>query len=563
MQRVRDRQTRLSLQLVGAMIGAGLLCLALVLPALGAVGPTKLENPLVSPRTGTTATVITFSVTYRSVKGSAPEYVRVVVGPSTFPMTATGSGWKQGVVFTVKTKLPAGTAAVRFEAKDAEKFADSAEGGSVTIGQPTPKPTPEPTPTPTPTPKPTPAPTPKPTPKPTPAPMPTPKPTPAPMPTPKPTPKPTPAPTPKPTPEPTSGSGGSTGGSSSGGGVTPGGSSSGSTSGSGAGTTGAGGTTKSGGDTAAGDGGPNQGGSGQSGSGTGWAGGSDGTSEGRSIGSGGLGGVAGTLNRSDSHTETARIGGAVLGGTVGVGITTDTTTNPGAGSGSAFVPSYRGPFNGGLAALGLQGPGHIPTTPAVLVSTVAVSTWMAFMLFNKKRKDEEAPAPDEVLHAHAANGTGVAPDSDLAEFTNPEDNMPRWRRPSLLVARKADPIRDPAPVRPPMAFPRQASGIPDDVERRQVRYTVAALLDRPDELRSTQIGEVAAGDELQVEGRSGTYCRIICPDGRQGWIHRTALTEPLGSGRRTWEIEDFASPPDAENALAALLAARGMQRRIV
>ena len=77
MQRVRDRQTRLSLQLVGALVGAGLLCLALVLPALGAaVGPTKLENPSVNPRTGTTATLITFSVTYRSVKGSAPEYVR-------------------------------------------------------------------------------------------------------------------------------------------------------------------------------------------------------------------------------------------------------------------------------------------------------------------------------------------------------------------------------------------------------------------------------------------------------------------------------------------------------
>ena len=227
------------------------------------------------------------------------------------------------------------------------------------------------------------------------------------------------------------------------------------------------------------------------------------------------------------------------------------------------MPSYRGPFNGGLAALGLQGPGHIPTTPAVLVSTVAVSTWMAFMLFNKKRRDEQSPAPDEVLHAHAANGTGIAPDSDLAEFPDPEDMMPRWRRPSLLVARKADPIRDPAPVRPAMAFPRQASGIPDDVERRQVRYTVAALLDRPDELRSAQIGEVAAGDELQVEGRSGTFCRIICPDGRQGWIHRTALTEPLGSGLRPWEADDFAHPPDAENALAALLTARGMQRRVV
>lgn len=523
MQRVRDRQTRLSLQLVGAMIGAGLLCLALVLPALGAaVGPTKLENPSVNPRTGTTATLITFSVTYRSIKGSAPDYVRVVVGPSTFPMTTTGSNWKQGVVFTVKTTLPVGTAAVRFDAKDAEKFVDTVEGGSVTIGRPDPTPTPTPEPTPEPTPTPTAEPTPTPTPKPT------------------------------PTPTPTSGGGGSTG------------SGSGSTSGTGTtGTTGIGGTSDSGGDSATGPRRPSEDSPGETGSGSGSTGGSYGTSWGGPGANTGSGGVTGTQAGSSGHSEAARIDGGLGGGAVGPRTGTDSKTNRGAGSGSAFVPSYRGPFNGSLAALGLQGPGHIPTTPAVLVSTVAVSTWMAFMLFNKKRKDEEAPAPDEVLHAHAANGTGIAPDSDLAEYPDPEDNMPRWRRPSLLVARKADPIRDPAPVRPAMAFPKQASGIPDDVERRQVRYTVAALLDRPDELRSAQIGEVTAGDELQVEGRSGTFCRIICPDGRQGWIHRTALTEPLGSGRRTWEVDDFATPPDAENALAALLAARGMQRRIV
>ena len=532
MQRVRDRQTRLSLQLVGAMVGAGLLCLALVLPALGAaVGPTKLENPSVDPRTGTTATAITFSVTYRSVKGSAPGYVRVVVGSTTFPMSATGSDWKQGVVFTVQTTLPVGTASVRFEAKDTEKFVDTAEGGSVTIGQPDPTPTPTPDPTPTPTP--------------------------------------TPTRRPAPTPTPTSGGGGSTGTGSGGGNDSAGGSGSASTSGSGTGATGAGGTSitggdsNTGGDSATGPRRPNEDGPGEAGSERGPTGGSSGTSSGGPGAIVGLGGGTGVRTGSDGHSGTPWSDGGLVGGAAGAVSGTDSTTNGRAGSGSRFVPSYRGPFNGGLAALGLQGPGHIPTTPAVLVSTVAVSTWMAFMLFNKKRRDEQAPAPDEVLHAHAANGTGIAPDSDLADFPDPEDNMPRWRRPSLLVARKADPIRDPAPVRPAMAFPRQASGIPDDVERRQVRYTVAALLDRPDELRSAQIGEVAAGDELQVEGRSGTFCRIICPDGRQGWIHRTALTEPLGSGLRPWEADDFAHPPDAENALAALLTARGMQRRIV
>lgn len=268
---------------------------------------------------------------------------------------------------------------------------------------------------------------------------------------------------------------------------------------------------------------------------------------------------------SGSDGSAAGSGGSPIGGVTGDGApSTEIGGSSGTNvSGGAFAPWLGGAFDSGMAALGLQGPGHLPTVPAMLVASVAVTTWMAFMLFNKKRRDEEPPEPEPVLRSHAAIGMGIAPDAGFAEPPDLEAMMPRWRRPSLILARKTDPIRTPAPARPPMAFTTQAAGIPTDVERRQVRYAVAALLDHPDELRSARISEVAAGDELEVEGRSGSFCQVVCPDGRRGWIHRTALSDPLASGGRPWVSSDFEPPAEAENALAALLVARGIQRTAV
>ena len=105
-------------------------------------------------------------------------------------------------------------------------------------------------------------------------------------------------------------------------------------------------------------------------------------------------------------------------------------------------------------------PTHLPLLPLAptLVTTTGVATAsMALGLFGRKRRDDEQPATDEVLAALAARGIGVgvggaaaaaeaeAEDPDLAaDDLTPEMEslMPRWRRPSLIQARKADPIRD-------------------------------------------------------------------------------------------------------------------------
>ncbi|MBF8289141.1 MAG: hypothetical protein HW391_109 [Chloroflexi bacterium] len=543
-QRARARDGR-ARELIAAALGATLLLLAFGLPALGApIGPTKLLLPEVSPRAADSATSIAFTVTYRNAHALPPEYVRVSVAGRTLPMTGNGTDWKAGVTFTVWASLPPGAHAVRFEARDAERFADALDAGTVVIAAaPTPTPSPPaPPPTPTPTPSPT---------QPPPAPTPTPSPT---APPPDPTARP-PAPDPDPTAAPTSSSSPNPAApaSTSVPAATP--ASDGAASGV-PGTTGA--TT---GGTAPGGTGPGNshttGGPGGTDDPGGWGigiGGGSGSDGGTGSGAGPAAGYPFGTGESPAAGEAAGEaegpGASAADGGAGAA---------GAGGGAGWFSAVA---NSNLVALGLAEPGRLDGVTTVFGS-LAVTTWMAFTIFNKRRRDGEPPAADAVLHAAAATGVGIGVGHALASVAvvpeDPEAFMPRWRRPSLIEARKVDPVRTAVPDRPRLAF-GFATGGPGSAERRLVRYAVAQLLDRPDEFRGTRIGELTAQDEVEVKERSGAYCFVVCPDGREGWVHRTTLgdiVDMVATGRAGYGAADDSM--DGENALAALLTARGMR----
>jgi hypothetical protein len=104
-----------------------------------------------------------------------------------------------------------------------------------------------------------------------------------------------------------------------------------------------------------------------------------------------------------------------------------------------------------------------------------------------------------------------------------------------------------------MSFERGANDATDGRERRVIRYRVVRLLDAPDELRSADVGQLDQGDEVQLLEKSGSYWLVLCPDGRQGWLHKMTLGEvvtdavPSGLGARDGEDDDV---------LTALLTAR-------
>jgi hypothetical protein len=136
---------------------------------------------------------------------------------------------------------------------------------------------------------------------------------------------------------------------------------------------------------------------------------------------------------------------------------------------------------------------------------------------------------------------------------DPESLMPRWRRPSLLAARREDPSRVARAGRPSLKFP---AGAESSASRRIVRYAVVALLDRPDEVIGRQVADLISGDEVEVLESSGPFWQVLCPDGLRGWVHRTTLgavgIDSLSFGRRV------EPSPDTDDLLRVVLSARGI-----
>ena len=61
------------------------------------------------------------------------------------------------------------------------------------------------------------------------------------------------------------------------------------------------------------------------------------------------------------------------------------------------------------------------------------------------------------------------------------------------------------------------------LERRRIRYRMVSLLDAPDEVRGVEIASLDEGDEVVLIEKRGTYWRVLCPDGREGWLHKMTL----------------------------------------
>ncbi|MEZ0240272.1 MAG: hypothetical protein ACAH65_05690 [Chloroflexota bacterium] len=161
-----------------------------------------------------------------------------------------------------------------------------------------------------------------------------------------------------------------------------------------------------------------------------------------------------------------------------------------------------------------------------------------------RRAAGAATAAIRGVGAGDATRRGTVPDLETA-FNDPEASMPRWRRPSLMQARKLDPSRTAEARHDPIRFP--TGSVADRSELRMVRYAVVPLLDWPDEVLGERQDDLATGDEVRVIGVRGAFLEIECPDGRRGWIHRTTVGPPA---------EPHA---EAQEALDAVLLARGLR----
>jgi hypothetical protein len=189
---------------------------------------------------------------------------------------------------------------------------------------------------------------------------------------------------------------------------------------------------------------------------------------------------------------------------------------------------------------------------ATLLSTTTTLA-LAFLLFGKKRRDEAPTGSDTDLAAAAASPYAMFGASLAPAFTGVDPgtggtdvDLPRWRRPSLLAARRSDPVRNGAAEHANLTFDLHAAPTAG-CERQVVRYQLVRLLDQPDELLGQAIDSLDEGDEVEVVEQHGTYRRVQTPDGRQGWLHRMTLGDIV--------TDDPAATLD-DDVLSAYLSAR-------
>ncbi len=494
---------------LSAVAAAALVIATLAGPALAeertirspdAIGTTRLRDPGVSQRTARPSTTIRFWVTYRNGAGAAPTYVRVLIDGRPRAMTTASATdhYRRGVRYAYATKLPVGRHRVRFEAMSTDGLPARALGGAIRIVA-------------------------------------------------------------------SSSGGGSTGNSSSGDGG-------------------------SGGGSPGGDGpvGPvaNPGSEDPSPTGANKSDDPVSTTDGSRSGpaDGGDGGwndpelppgvaaeepesPAGAVDAADDQgpaiqdAETTPSPGPAAPGSVDTG---SSGGSQGRGSGAS------GGSGGSTAtAIGLPGTGHGPfdgvlkAYPVMVTTTGTVVVWAAFVFFGKRRRDGEPPAPDPVLAARAA---AVSEPYPVAELVPPltslpavppgvdpsEAGLPRWRRPSLILARKTDPMRM-ATEFTSLTFADGAVEPYDGYERHRIRYRLVSLLDVPDEVRANEIAVLDEGDEVQVLEACGAYRLVLCPDGQEGWLHKMVI------GELVEDTDGLAPDGIDEDVLLAFLNSRHQQ----
>jgi SH3-like domain-containing protein len=61
------------------------------------------------------------------------------------------------------------------------------------------------------------------------------------------------------------------------------------------------------------------------------------------------------------------------------------------------------------------------------------------------------------------------------------------------------------------------------VDRRTIGYRLVRLSDGPDDLRSSEIGRLDRGDEVEIIGDVGGFLQVRTPGGLEGWVPRIAI----------------------------------------
>jgi hypothetical protein len=128
-----------------------------------------------------------------------------------------------------------------------------------------------------------------------------------------------------------------------------------------------------------------------------------------------------------------------------------------------------------------------------------------------------------------------------------DENVPRWRRPSVAAARYGN--GNTSTIRSGMADsmirtrPTRVFAEPTEVigERLVVRYGVP-LLNQPDEAFGRVLENLGSGDQVEILDHGEIWANVITPTGAAGWVPSATLGPT--AGRRAGDGEDAAHAPE-------------------
>jgi hypothetical protein len=185
---------------------------------------------------------------------------------------------------------------------------------------------------------------------------------------------------------------------------------------------------------------------------------------------------------------------------------------------------------GGITGTGFGGdPGLGGILPILLLPVAAVGGGILIAAYRRRRRDDEAPANGAAAGAVAA--AEVAPaltesgDAPLADPAIEEDLEPIDEDAPLKKTRRASKKLAAGTAMAAAAAERRTFEEPPKkgVSRAKVGYRRVRISSEPDAVRSTELGRLDRGDEVEILESYEGFLQVRTPDNIVGWILRHTI----------------------------------------
>jgi hypothetical protein len=189
---------------------------------------------------------------------------------------------------------------------------------------------------------------------------------------------------------------------------------------------------------------------------------------------------------------------------------------------------------GGITGTGFGGdPGLGGILPILLLPVAAVGGGILIAAYRRRRRDDEAPANGAAdgAAAGAVAAAEVAPaltesgDAPLADPAIEEDLEPIDEDAPLKKTRRASKKLAAGTAMAAAAAERRTFGEPPTkgVSRAKVGYRRVRISSEPDAVRSTELGRLDRGDEVEILESYEGFLQVRTPDNIVGWILRHTI----------------------------------------